>query len=74
MCCMSEIYESLDKNYIIFEKKTIRIIIDKNEGIWFNGNETAEALGYMRPRETIKQMVEKDERKIKIIFIFERWQ
>lgn len=60
---MSEIYESLDKNYIIFENKTIRIIIDKNEEIWFNGNDTAEALGYMRPRETIKQMIENDERK-----------
>jgi prophage antirepressor-like protein len=60
---MDEIYESLDKNYIIFENKTIRIIIDKNEEIWFNGNELAEAVGYMRPREAIKQMVEWDERK-----------
>jgi prophage antirepressor-like protein len=60
---MNEIYDTLDKNYIKFENKTIRIIIDNNEEVWFNANETAEALGYMRPRETIKQMVDLDERK-----------
>ncbi len=58
---MNEIYETLDKNYIKFENKTIRVIVD-NEEVWFNANET-EALGYMRPRETIQQMVDSDERK-----------
>ena len=60
---MTEIYGMLDKNYVKFENKTIRVIIDDNEEVWFNANETAEALGYMRPREAIKEMVDMDERK-----------
>ena len=60
---MTEIYDDLDKNYVKFENKIIRVIIDISEEIWFNANETADALGYQRPRETIKKMINIDERK-----------
>ena len=60
---MSEIFDTLDKNFIRFENKTIRVIIDDNDEIWFNANDTADALGYTDPRDTIKKAVELDEKK-----------
>lgn len=60
---MSELFKQIDNNYIKFENKTIRIIIDVNDYIWFNGNDTADALGYKNPKDTIKNMIERNEKK-----------
>jgi len=60
---MNEIFDTLDQNFIRFENKTIRVIIDDNDKIWFNANDTADALGYTDPRDTIKKAVDRDEKK-----------
>jgi len=36
---MTAIFETLNENFIIFEKNKIGVIIDDNDKIWFNGNE-----------------------------------
>lgn len=59
---MEEIYRTLDKNYIKFGNRTIRVIIDDDDEAWFNANDTAETLGYARPKETIQQMVNSDDK------------
>jgi prophage antirepressor-like protein len=59
---MESIFKTLDENYIKFENKTIHVIIDNDNLIWFNANDTCDALGYKRPRDVIKQMVNKDEK------------
>jgi prophage antirepressor-like protein len=60
---MSELFKQIDENYIKFENKIIRIMIDINDYIWFNGNDTADALGYKNPKDTIKNMIGHDEKK-----------
>ena len=60
---MNEFFETLDKNFIKFENKMIRVIIDDNNEIWFNANDTADALGYTDPRDTIKKSISSDEKK-----------
>ena len=59
---MEKIYQTLDQNYIKFGNKTMCVIIDDDDASWFNANDTANALGYARPRETIQQMVDGDEK------------
>jgi prophage antirepressor-like protein len=46
---MSTIFESLYKNHIVFEGKTITVIIDDNDKVWFHANDMALALGYIEP-------------------------
>ena len=38
---MNEIFSTLDEHYIKFENKKITVIINNNNNIWFNANETA---------------------------------
>ena len=62
---MSEIFSTLDENYIKFENKHITVIIDNDNNIWFNANETAKALGYIYPKLSININVDKTD-KIKL--------
>jgi prophage antirepressor-like protein len=48
---------------VTFENKIIKTIIDDDDIVWFNANDTADAIGYKRPRDTINKMVDKDEKK-----------
>jgi prophage antirepressor-like protein len=62
---MSEIFSTLDEKYIKFEEKKITVIIDNDNNIWFNSIETAKALGYVYPSDTINANVDKSD-KIKL--------
>lgn len=52
-----DIFETLEKNYIKYGKVKIHVIIDNNEEIWFNANNTANALDYSDYRGAIKKHV-----------------
>ncbi|ATZ81219.1 BRO-N domain-containing GIY-YIG nuclease [Bodo saltans virus] len=62
---MTNIYESLDDNYIKFESAIISTIIDNNNKLWVNANEVTIALGYSDTKQSIKKHVSKDD-KIKL--------
>ena len=38
---MKNIFETLDNNYILFENKSINVIIDNSDKLWFNYNQLA---------------------------------
>ena len=59
---MVDIFKNIDDNYVKFENKIIRIIIDDSSNSWFNANDTADALGYKHPRDVIKSNIDKDEK------------
>jgi prophage antirepressor-like protein len=59
---MTTIFESLYENYIIFEKKSIKVIIDDNDKVWFNANELTSALGYIDLKDAIKKHVNKKDK------------
>ena len=52
---------SLEKNYIEYCNVKISVIIDKNNELWFNANNTAEALGYSDYKDAIKRHVKKED-------------
>lgn len=56
-----EIFKTLDKNYIKYGKVKINVIIDDNNEIWFNANNTAEALEYSDYKDAIKRHVDKND-------------
>jgi prophage antirepressor-like protein len=60
---MSDIFITLNENYIKFENHIIHIIIDINDEIWFNANQTAFALGYADPKGALKKHVNKKDTK-----------
>ena len=62
---MNEIFSTLDENYIMFEDKKITVIIDNDNNIWFNANESAKALEYANPKLTIIVNIDKSD-KIKL--------
>jgi len=57
---MTKTHETLDQNYIKFEK-----IIDDDNNDWFNANEIATALGYAQPKLAIINNIDKKD-KIKL--------
>jgi len=59
---MTTIFESLNENYIIFEKNKIGVIIDDNDKIWFNGNELTKAIGYSDSRDAIRSHTDKTDK------------
>ena len=59
---MTAIFETLNENFIIFEKNKIGIIIDDNDKIWFNGNELTKAIGYSDSRDAIRSHTDKLDR------------
>ena len=52
---MKNIFETLDENYITFNKTIINIIIDNNDKIWFNANQITKALEYSNYIKALKQ-------------------
>ena len=59
---MSTIFESLYENHIIFEGKTITVIIDDNDKVWFNANELTTALGYIDIKDAVRRHVNKKDK------------
>lgn len=53
------IYKTLERNYIEYCNVKISVIIDKNNELWFNANNTAKALGYSDLKDAIKRHVKK---------------
>jgi prophage antirepressor-like protein len=53
------IYETLEHNYIMFEKSNIHVIIDDDDRIWFSVKDTLLALGYKDYKDAIKRHVDK---------------
>ena len=43
---MKNIFETLDNNYILFENKSINVIIDNSDKLWFNYNQLARSKCY----------------------------
>ena len=65
---MKNIFETLDKNYILFEDKVINVIIDNTDKLWFNANMITKAIGYKDSKDAIKTHIAKNE-KIQFKFI-----
>lgn len=59
---MSNIYESLDNNYIKFESSYISTIIDNDNKLWVNGNETVSVLGYSDSKKAIQRHIDDDDK------------
>ena len=62
---MTNIYESLDNNYIKFESNYISTIIDNDNKLWVNANESASTLGYMDAKKAIQRHIDEED-KIKL--------
>jgi prophage antirepressor-like protein len=65
---MKNIFETLDKNYILFEDIVINVIIDNTDKLWFNANMITKAIGYKDSKDAIKTHITKNE-KIQFKFI-----
>jgi prophage antirepressor-like protein len=59
---MPSIFDTLDENYIKFENYIIHIIIDNEKNLWFNANNSAEALGYIDKKDALKKHVDKKDK------------
>ena len=57
------IYDTLDKNFIKYGTVKILVLIDDNEELWFNANDTASALGYSDFKDAIRRHVNKKDTK-----------
>ena len=56
---MKNILETLDENYILFENKSINVIIDNSDKLWFNYNQLAKSIGYSDPKGALKKHTDK---------------
>lgn len=52
---MKNIFETLEENYITFDKTTINVIIDNSDKIWFNANQLTKSLEYSNYIKALKQ-------------------
>jgi prophage antirepressor-like protein len=59
---MTNIFETLDENYILFGQIKIHIIIDNTDKIWFNGKELTLALEYKDTKDAINSHIDKNDR------------
>jgi prophage antirepressor-like protein len=59
---MKNIFETLEENYITFEKSIINVIIDNNDKIWFNANQLAKSIGYIDPKGALLKHTDKLDR------------
>ena len=41
---MKNIFETLDENYILFDKTIINVIIDNSDKLWFNSGQLSRAI------------------------------
>ena len=60
--CMKNIFETLEENYITFDKTTINVIIDNSDKIWFNANQLATSIGYVDPKGALLKHTDKIDR------------
>ena len=54
---MSNIYETLENNYIVYEKKMIHVLIDDDDKVWFNTKDVLIALGYRDYKNASKRLI-----------------
>lgn len=59
---MKNIFETLEENYITFDKTTINVIIDNSDKIWFNANQLAKSIGYSDPKGALIKHTDKLDR------------
>ena len=59
---MKNIFETLEENYITFDKTTINVIIDNSDKIWFNANQLAKSIGYSDPKGALLKHTDKMDR------------
>ena len=59
---MKNIFETLEENYITFDKTTINVIIDNSDKIWFNANQLATSIGYVDPKGALLKHTDKIDR------------
>lgn len=59
---MKNIFETLNENYILFEKSIISVIIDNNDKLWFHSRELAKAIGYSDPKDAIRKHTDKNDK------------
>lgn len=59
---MSDIFNTLDQNYIKFENSIIHVIIDKYDKLWFHANNLANALGYVNIKEALRQHIDPNDK------------
>ena len=59
---MKNIFETLDENYITFDKFIINVIIDNSDKIWFNANQLATSIGYVDPKGALLKHTDKIDR------------
>ena len=52
---MKNIFETLDNNYILFENKSINVIIDNSDKLWFNYNQLARSIEYSDPKGALRK-------------------
>jgi prophage antirepressor-like protein len=57
---MKNIFETLDENYILFDKIKINIIIDNLDKIWFGCKEILTSLEYKDIKDAMKAHIDKD--------------
>ena len=53
-------FETLDENYILFDKIKINIIIDNSDKIWFSCKEILSSLEYKDIKDAMKVHIDKD--------------
>lgn len=59
---MKNIFETLENNYILFEKVKIIVIIDNSDKIWFNSKQLTKTIGYYDSRGALKKHTDKKDR------------
>ena len=59
---MKNIFETLEDNYILFEKVKIIVIIDNSDKIWFNSKQLTQAIGYSDSRDALKKHTDEKDR------------
>jgi prophage antirepressor-like protein len=59
---MKNIFETLEENYITFDKTIINVIIDNSDKIWFNANQLATSIGYVDPKGALLKHTDKIDR------------
>jgi len=59
---MKNIFETLDENYILFDKIKISIIIDNSDKIWFGCKEILTSLEYKDIKDAMKVHIDKNDK------------
>lgn len=59
---MKNIFETLEENYITFEKSIINVIIDNADKSQFNANQLAKSIGYVDPKGALLKHTDKLDR------------